>query len=236
MACQAEPGSSIKRSHVHSCWRFAAFLGRSPDAATADAIRRFRLHPVESGLSFPNRNRIMTWVSLCSASRCGGTTPPAEVYHNEPQKLPLVMSPEERLLAMAGNLKVHVMLALGYGCGSAASTGGREEGTRAVSPAVSSNDIAKIDHRLQLRHGDRIVWALSAIEPMRGPLTGLRRLSMVCWRSPGLNRPSGRVSRCCTRQCCPLDGLRAHQMSPRSPMTRRVVSWPYSGNPPSLSS
>jgi site-specific recombinase XerD len=44
----------------------------------------------------------------------------AEVYHlKEPQKLPLVMSPEEakRLLAMSGNLKVHVMLALGYGCG-----------------------------------------------------------------------------------------------------------------------
>ena len=44
----------------------------------------------------------------------------AEVYHiKEPQKLPLVMSPDEakRLLAMAGNLKIHVMLALGYGCG-----------------------------------------------------------------------------------------------------------------------
>src|SRR5262245_23437090 len=37
----------------------------------------------------------------------------------EPQKLPLTMSPAEaeRLLAMAGNLKVHAMLALGYGCG-----------------------------------------------------------------------------------------------------------------------
>ena len=44
----------------------------------------------------------------------------AEIYHlKEPQKLPLTMSPDEadRLLAMAGNLKVHVMLALGYGCG-----------------------------------------------------------------------------------------------------------------------
>ena len=44
----------------------------------------------------------------------------AEIYHlKEPQKLPLTMSPDEadRLLAMAGNLKVRVMLALGYGCG-----------------------------------------------------------------------------------------------------------------------
>jgi len=38
----------------------------------------------------------------------------AEVYHlKEPQKLPLVMSPEEakRLLAMSGNLRVHVIVA-----------------------------------------------------------------------------------------------------------------------------
>jgi site-specific recombinase XerD len=44
----------------------------------------------------------------------------AEIYHlKEPQRLPLVMSPEEakRLLAMAGTSKVRVMLALGYGCG-----------------------------------------------------------------------------------------------------------------------
>jgi integrase/recombinase XerD len=44
----------------------------------------------------------------------------AEIYHlREPLKLPLVLSPDEakRLLAMAGNLKVQVMLTLGYGCG-----------------------------------------------------------------------------------------------------------------------
>ena len=44
----------------------------------------------------------------------------AEVYHiKEPQKIPLVMSPEEtkRLLAMAKNPKVRVLLALCYGCG-----------------------------------------------------------------------------------------------------------------------
>ena len=44
----------------------------------------------------------------------------AEIYHiKKPQKIPLVKSPDEakRLLAMAGNLKVHVLLALGYGAG-----------------------------------------------------------------------------------------------------------------------
>jgi site-specific recombinase XerD len=44
----------------------------------------------------------------------------SEVYHlREPQKIPLVMSPDEtrRLLAVAGSLKVRVLLSLGYGCG-----------------------------------------------------------------------------------------------------------------------
>src|SRR5258707_8905674 len=44
----------------------------------------------------------------------------AEIYHlREPQKVPLVMSPDEtkRLLAVASNLKVRMLLSLGYGCG-----------------------------------------------------------------------------------------------------------------------
>jgi integrase/recombinase XerD len=47
-----------------------------------------------------------------------------EIYHiREPQKIPLVMSPDEtrRLLAVADNLKVRTVLSLGYGCGLRAS-------------------------------------------------------------------------------------------------------------------
>jgi hypothetical protein len=53
-------GPHSQRSHIHSCKRFAAFLKRSPDTATADDVRRFQLHLAESGLSICNRNRIMT--------------------------------------------------------------------------------------------------------------------------------------------------------------------------------
>ncbi|HKD03909.1 MAG TPA: phage integrase N-terminal SAM-like domain-containing protein [Terriglobales bacterium] len=44
--------------------RFAKFLKRSPDTATADDVRRFQLHLVEAGLSVGNRNRIMTGVKF----------------------------------------------------------------------------------------------------------------------------------------------------------------------------
>jgi integrase/recombinase XerD len=113
-------GSHSQRSHVESCKRFAAFLKRSPDTATADDIRGFQLHLAEAGLSIISRNRIMTGVRFLFRVTLRRHDLAAEIYHlKEPQKLPLTMSPAEaeRLLAMAGNLKVHAMLALGYGCG-----------------------------------------------------------------------------------------------------------------------
>jgi hypothetical protein len=38
-----------QRSHISSCKRFAAWLKRSPDTATADEVRGFQLHLVEGG-------------------------------------------------------------------------------------------------------------------------------------------------------------------------------------------
>jgi site-specific recombinase XerD len=113
-------GRHAQRSHIHSCKRFAAFLGRSPDTATPDDVRRFQLHLVEAGLSIPNRNRIMTGVRFLFRVTLRRHDLAAEIYHlKEPQKLPLTMSPNEaeRLLDMAASLRDRVMLSLGYGCG-----------------------------------------------------------------------------------------------------------------------
>src|SRR5262249_8640885 len=70
--------------------------------------------------SICNRNRIMTGVRFLFRVTLRRHDLAAEIYHlKEPEKLPLTMSPDEakRLLAMARNIKVRVMLALGYGCG-----------------------------------------------------------------------------------------------------------------------
>ena len=117
-------GRHSQRSHIHSCKRFAAWLRRSPETATADEIRQFQLHLVESGLSIVNRNRIMTGVRFLFRVTLRRHDLAAEIYHiKEPTKIPLVMSQTEikRLLAMAKNMKVHVLLALCYGCGLRAS-------------------------------------------------------------------------------------------------------------------
>jgi hypothetical protein len=41
-------GAGTQRGHIRSCKRFAAFLQRSPETATAEDIRRFQLHLSET--------------------------------------------------------------------------------------------------------------------------------------------------------------------------------------------
>src|SRR5690242_9316298 len=116
--------ASTQRGHIHACKRFAAFLNRSPDTATTEDIRRLQLHLAEAGVSICNRNRIMTGVRFLFRVTLRRLDLAGEVYHiREPQKIPLVISPDEtrRLLAVASNLKVRTLLSLGYGCGLRAS-------------------------------------------------------------------------------------------------------------------
>jgi len=75
-------------------------------------------------VSICNRNRIMTGLRFLFRVTLRRLDLSGEIYHiREPQKIPLVMSPDEtqRLLAVASNLKVRTLLSLGYGCGLRAS-------------------------------------------------------------------------------------------------------------------
>jgi integrase/recombinase XerD len=112
--------AGTQRGHIRGCKRFAAFLKRSPETATAEDIRRFQLHLSETGVSICNRNCTMTGLRFLFRVTLRRLDLAAEIYHiREPQKIPLVMSQDEtrRLLAVAGSLKVRMLLSLGYGCG-----------------------------------------------------------------------------------------------------------------------
>jgi integrase/recombinase XerD len=112
--------AGTQRGHIRGCKRFAAFLKRSPETATAEDIRRFQLHLSETGVSICNRNCTMTGLQFLFRVTLRRLDLAAEIYHiREPQKIPLVMSQDEtrRLLAVATSLKVRMLLSLGYGCG-----------------------------------------------------------------------------------------------------------------------
>ena len=117
-------GRASQTSHSRACKRFAAFLRRSPEAATPDDVKGFQQHLVEGGVSICTRNQTMTGVKFLLRVTLRRHDLVAEIFHlREPDRVPLVLSQKEvkRILAMALSLKVRVMLSLAYGCGLRAS-------------------------------------------------------------------------------------------------------------------
>ncbi len=113
-------GPASQTSHLRACKRFAAWLGRSPEAAEPDDVKGFQQHLVESDVSICTRNQTMTGVKFLFRVTLRRHDLVAEIFHlKEPVKVPLVLSRNEvkRILAMAPGLKARVMLLLAYGCG-----------------------------------------------------------------------------------------------------------------------
>jgi integrase/recombinase XerD len=113
-------GPQTQQHYIRGCKRFAAFLGRSPETASADDIRRFQLDLAGSGLTISHRNGIVAGVKFLFRVTLRRHDLAAEFYQvREPRKIPPVMSSDEikRLLAATQTLKLRLMLALAYGCG-----------------------------------------------------------------------------------------------------------------------
>ena len=99
---------------------FAAFLGRSPDTASFEDVRRYQLHLTTSGVGVPTVNQTVSTlrfffrVTLKRHDILEHTH-----FIHEPRKLPVVLSPEEvaRLLDAAPGLKYKAALSVAYGAG-----------------------------------------------------------------------------------------------------------------------
>jgi integrase/recombinase XerD len=112
--------SHTQHDYIRFVRGFAAFLGRSPDTATPEDIRRFQVYQHESGVQPPTIN------SSVSALRFFFTVtldrPDLSrrlVLARFPRKLPAVLSVEEvgQLLEAAPGLKYKAILGTAYGAG-----------------------------------------------------------------------------------------------------------------------
>ena len=113
-------GPASQKSRLRAYKRFAAWLQRSPDTATADDIRLFQLHLAETGVGTVTRNATMTGLRFLFRVTLRRHDLAFEIYHiKEPQKVPLILNQDEakRLLAMADTLRNRLLLSLGYGAG-----------------------------------------------------------------------------------------------------------------------
>jgi len=113
-------GEHTKIDYVRQVRMFAAFLGASPDFAEPEDLRRYQLHMAKNGAGYATMNL------ACSAlrfffhvilGRAGFGDRMTTI--KAPERLPVVLSPEEvaLLLAHAANLKHRAALSVAYGCG-----------------------------------------------------------------------------------------------------------------------
>src|ERR1700739_2941123 len=143
-----------QHDYVQGIKNFAAFLGRSPDTASFEDVRRYQLHLVASGVGVPTINQTVSPLRFFFKVTLGR---PKIVEHthaiHEPRKLPVVLSPEEvaRLLNAAPGLKYQAALSVAYGAGLRAA--------EVVSLKVSDIDSKRMIIRVEQGkgHKDRYV-------------------------------------------------------------------------------
>jgi len=109
-----------QHDYVQRIKNFAAFLGRSPDTATFEDVRRYQLHLAASGVGVPTLNQTVSTLRFFFrvTLRRHEIVEHTHVIH-EPRKLPVVLSVEEvaRLLDAAPGLKYKAALSVAYGAG-----------------------------------------------------------------------------------------------------------------------
>ncbi len=109
-----------QREYVRAVKRLAAFLGRTPDTATAEELRAFQVHLTETGVRPPTINATVTALRFFfKATLDRPETTRHLVFVYEPRKLPRVLSPDEvlRLLEAAPSPKHKAALSVAYGAG-----------------------------------------------------------------------------------------------------------------------
>jgi len=112
--------SDTQHEYIRFVRDFAAFLGRAPDTATAEDVRRFQVHQRESGVQPPTINCSVSALRFFFTMTLDRPDLSRRlVLARYPRKLPAVLSVEEvgRLLESAPGAKYKAVLGAAYGAG-----------------------------------------------------------------------------------------------------------------------
>jgi site-specific recombinase XerD len=168
--------------------RLAKYLGRSPDQADAEDLRRFQLHLVEQGISSTTLNGTITALRFLFETTLSAPERMAKMSTvREPRKLPVVLSVEEvtRLLDAAPNLKARAALSVAYGAGLRAA--------EVVSLKVGDIDSERMVIRVEQGKGSKDRYAMlspTLLALLRHWYQEARAAGKILpggWLFPGLN-------------------------------------------------
>jgi integrase/recombinase XerD len=185
-----------QHDYVQRVKHFAAFLGRSPDTASFEDVRRYQLHLAASGAGVPTINQSVSTLRFFFKITLGRAD---IVNHTQfihvPRKLPVVLSPEEvaRFLDAAPGLKYKVALSVAYGAGLRVS--------EVVALKVSDIDSKRMVIRIEQGkgHKDRYVMlSPHLLELLRAWYKVARPQG---WLFPGMNPVNPMTARQLRRAC-----------------------------------
>jgi site-specific recombinase XerD len=185
-----------QEGYIRTVKNFAAFVGRSPETASLEDVRRFQLHLAENGAGVPVLNhtvsalRFFFRVTLKRHDIVEHTT-----FIREPRRLPVVLSPQEvaRLLNAAPGLRYKAALSVAYGAGLRAA--------EVICLKVSDIDSKRMIIRVEQGKGrkDRnVMLSVCLLELLR---TWWRVARPEGWLFPGQNPVNPMTTRQLNRAC-----------------------------------
>jgi len=117
-------GRETPRNYIRDVARFATFLGRPPDTATAEEVRRFQVEQRDRGVPVPTMNSIVSALRFFFTQVLDRPDLARKLVRTgHIRKLPVVLSQDEvaRLLGATTCLKHQAALSVAYGAGLRAS-------------------------------------------------------------------------------------------------------------------
>jgi integrase/recombinase XerD len=174
--------SDTQRNYIRAVKNLTVFLGRSPDTAMAEDLRRFQLHLTDTGVRPPTINGTVSALRFffsVTVDRADVTKPLTFVA--EPRKIPNVLSPEEvaRFLEAAPGPKYKAALSAAYGAGLRVS--------EVVSLKVSDIDSKRMLLRIEQGKGRKDRFAMLSPQLLELLRDWWRIARPQVWLFPGQN-------------------------------------------------
>ena len=141
--------------YLRAVRQFVGFLGRPPDTATVEDLRRYQLHLVDHGISPVSLNAAITGLKFFFDVTLDHADLMAKIQPVRiPRTLPIILSRDEvaRLIEAAGNLKHQTALSVAYGAGLRAS--------EVVALKVSDIDSQRMTLRIEQGKGHKDRYAM----------------------------------------------------------------------------
>jgi site-specific recombinase XerD len=188
--------TKTQHDYVRRVKDFATFVGRSPDTASFEDVRRYQLHLAASGVGVPTLNqsvatlRFFFRVTLKRSDIIEHTT-----FIHEPRKLPFVLSPEEvaRLLDAAPGLKYKAALSVAYGAGLRAA--------EVISLKVGDIDSKRMVIRVEQGKGRKDRYVMLSPHLLELLRAWWRAARPQGWLFPGRDRVQPMTTRQLNRAC-----------------------------------